>query len=200
MAPRAIDVGADAGMWPPEIAAREELAALLLGKSIAMAFGGERADRYGRLQAQAFWQDGDRLGWVQQHMLEQGLARAYVLAGNRACGAGLLAAERTARESRRGLWGEAAYRIRPADRPLELARYAGTFQAVEGRIVRVAQVRGVTYLNFDVDWHRGFSASVRREDLALLGDLGAEPKALQGRSVRVRGWIEQKPGPAIDLS
>ena len=123
LAPRAIDVGADPGMWPLEVAARAELAALLLGRSIDIAFAaGERTDRYGRLQAQAFWRDGDKLRWAQGHMLEQGLARAYALGGNSTCRDELLAAERTAREAGRGVWKEAAYQVRGADRPLELAR------------------------------------------------------------------------------
>ena len=143
LAPRAIDVGADPGMWPLEVAARAELAALLLGRSLDIAFGaGERADRYGRLQAQAFWRDGDKLRWAQGHMLEQGLARAYALAASGTCRDELLAAERTAREAGRGVWKEAAYQVRGADRPLELARYSATFQIVEGRIARVTEVRG----------------------------------------------------------
>jgi hypothetical protein len=109
-------------------------------------------------------------------------------------------AERTAREAKRGLWGEAAYQVRRADRPSELARYSATFQVVEGRIVRVAEVRGVIYLNFDADWRQGFSVSLRRADRNLLGEFAERPKALEGASVRVRGWIEQRPGPTIDLS
>ena len=34
LVPRAIDAGADPGMWPLEVAAQEELRALILGKSI----------------------------------------------------------------------------------------------------------------------------------------------------------------------
>src|SRR6185503_18563800 len=36
LAPRAIDAGADPGLWPLEIAAQEELSALILGKSIEL--------------------------------------------------------------------------------------------------------------------------------------------------------------------
>ena len=84
LAPRALDAGAERGQWPAELAAIEELRALLLGRSIELAFGGERTDRYGRWQAHAFWTDSDQRRWVQGRMLEQGLARAYTLAGNRA--------------------------------------------------------------------------------------------------------------------
>jgi endonuclease YncB( thermonuclease family) len=199
LAPRAIDVGADPGTWPPEIAARAELGAILLGRSIELAFGGERTDRYGRLQAHAFWMEGERRRWVQGHLLEQGLARAYLQAGSRACSGVLLEAERAARQANRGLWADAAYRVRSADATLELARYRSTFQVVEGEIERVAQVRGAVYLNFGRG--RGaFAVSLRRGDRGLLGAFAENPATLEGRRVRVRGWIEQRQGPTINLS
>jgi micrococcal nuclease len=204
LTPRAIDVGAEPGTWPPEIAAAAELRGLVLAKSIELAFGGERTDRYGRLLAQAYWRDGERRRWVQGHLLEQGLARAYLQAGNRACGAELLAAERTARQGRRGLWAQAAYEVRPTDASPALMRVRGTFQVIEGRIERVGQGRGTIYLDF-AGGRGALSASLRRADRALLGgDAADNPKALEGKTVRVRGWIEQRRGalggPAIDLS
>jgi len=200
LAPRAIDVGAEPDRWPMEAAAREALHGLVLGKSIELAFGGERMDRYGRLRAHAFLIEGEARRWVQGHLLERGFARAYTLPADRACASELLAAEGAARQAQRGLWAEAAYSIRPAHRPAELLRHRTTFQVVEGRIVRVALVRGTIYLNFDRNWRRGFSASLRRGDSGLLGDYASNPKGLEGRSVRVRGWIEQRGGPSIDLS
>jgi hypothetical protein len=141
---------------------------------------------------------------VQGYLLEQGLARAYILAGNRACADALLAAERGAREARRGLWADAAYQVRPAAKPSDLLRYRSTFQVVEGRIAGVAQVRGMVYLNFDADWRRAFSVSLRRSDRDLLGLNAGDPKALEGKLVRVRGWIEQRHNPtnapSIELS
>ena len=198
LAPRAMDVGADAGSWPLEIAAQSELAALILGRPVDIAFGGERTDRHGRLVAHAYWNDGGRRRWVQGHLLEQGLARAYVQAGNRACAGELLEAERRARERRLGLWADAAYSVRSAEAPLELSRYRGTFQIVEGRIDRVAQARGTIYVNFGKR-RSAFAVSLRRGDRAILG-ASVEPKALDGKRVQVRGWIEQRQGPIINLS
>jgi micrococcal nuclease len=162
LAPRAIDAGIEPGTWPAEIAANEELRALLLGKSVELAFGGDRSDRYGRLLAQAHVREGDKRRWVQGYLLEQGLAR-------------------------RGLWADAAYQVRPAAKPSDLLRYRSTFQVVEGRIAGVAQVRGMVYLNFDADWRRAFSVSLRRSDRDLLGPNAGDPKALEGKLVRVRG-------------
>ncbi len=201
LAPRALDAGAESGAWPLEAAASEALGAFVLGKSITLGFVGERVDRYGRLQAQAYVIDGLHEHWVQGHMLEQGLARAYEQAGNRACGSELLAAEGNAREARTGVWAEAAYAVRAADDPAELLRYHARFQVVEGRIVRVAQVRGFVYLNFGSFRRRAFFVSLRDADRAVLGQHARNPKGLEGRVVRVRGWIERRRGrPAVDLS
>jgi len=199
LVPRAIDAGADPGTWPLEVLAQEELRAFILGKSVRLAFDGARTDRYGRLQAHAFSIDGDQRRWVQGHLLQQGLARAYAEEGNRACSAEALEAERVAREARRGLWADAAYQARPAALPRELSRHLGTFQVVEGRIARIGVARGTIYLNFGTD-RQEFSVSLRRGDRALLGLYANDPKALEDRYARVRGWIEQRSGPTINLS
>ena len=199
--PRALDVDAEPGTWPAERAAQEVLRALVLGRSIELRFAGERTDRYGRLQAQAFLIEGDTRRWVQGTMLQHALARAYAVAGDATCREALLAAERAARQANRGLWAEAAYRIRSADDPLELLRYRTTYQVVQGRIASVAQTRGTVYLNFDRNWRQGFSVSLRRGDASLLGTFAGDPEALEGRLVQVRGWIEQRDAaPIIDLS
>ncbi|MBX9591323.1 MAG: thermonuclease family protein [Hyphomonadaceae bacterium] len=201
LAPRAMDVGAEPGAWEAENRTREALRAVVLGKSIALGFGGERIDRYGRLQAHAHLIEGNERRWVQGHLLRQGLARAYTAAGNRACAHELLAAEAEARNARRGLWVEAAYRIRSADTPAELLRHRTTFQIIEGRIARVAQVRSVIYLSFDRSWRQAFSVSLRREDRRLLGDFADDVHGMEGRLVRVRGWIEQRgSAPRLDLT
>ncbi len=200
LAPRAIDVGLEHGAWAMETKTRDALGDLLLGKSIELKFGGARTDRYGRLQAHAFLVEREQRRWVQHYLLANGLARAYAGAGNRACASELLAAERGARESRRGLWAEAAYQVRSAREIKELLGYRTTFQLVEGQVVRVALVRGAIYLNFERRWRHAFSVLLRREDRILLGDFAGNPNGLVGQRVRARGWIDQRDGPRIDLS
>jgi micrococcal nuclease len=201
LAPRALDVGAEPGTWPWEAKTREDLEAIAVGKSVELWFDGERLDRYGRLQAQVYLIEGDQRRWLQGRLLAQGLARAYTVAGSRACARELFAAEQAAREKRRGLWTDAAYQVRQADTPAELLAYRTTFQIVEGRVARVAFVRGVIHLNFDRNWRQAFSASLRNADRGVLDVFAVDPKTLEGRHVRVRGWIDRHRGaPLIDLS
>lgn len=204
LAPRAVDVDANAGKWPAEAATMEALSALALGKSVELRFSdgrSERTDRYRRLQAQAYVLEGGTRRWLQGELVERGLARAYILAGDSACAAQLLALESSARAAHRGLWREAAYQVRPADKPVELKAYRATFQVIAGTIVGVSQRRDIVYLNFDRNWREGFSVSLRRDGRTLPGAYTRNPRALEGRNVRVHGWIDYRRGaPAIDLS
>jgi endonuclease YncB( thermonuclease family) len=201
LAPRALDAGAEPGRWPLEIAAEAELRALVLGRTVELAFAGQRSDRYGRLLAHAFVRAGSERRWVQGHLIEQGLARAYAADRERACAEALLAREWGPRAAGRGLWGEAAYQVRQAGQAAALALLTSTFQVVEGRVSRAAQVRGTIYLDFDAARRPSFSVSLRRADRGLLGAHADNLRALEGRRVRVRGWIMlRRSAPAIDLS
>lgn len=207
LAPRASDAGAKAEGWPSEVAARAELEALALGKTVDIAFGGERQDRYGRHLGHAFIASaGGAKIWLQGQMLRLGLARAYTSAQNRKCAAALLAAEETARASALGLWSEAAYRVRRADEPNALVPLRGTFQVVEGSITKATRTRTALRLEFAEATRRfGFSVYVplARGGGGAIVNTAQTPDApqLQGKRMRVRGWVEERGrGPSIDLT
>jgi endonuclease YncB( thermonuclease family) len=200
LAPRARDVGAKPGAWQAEEQAREALSALVLNKSVTLAFGGSRTDRYDRWLAEVFVGEGDAAVWVQGHMLKSGHARSYALSGNRACERQRLAAERSARTQSLGLWSTAAYRLRQTWPARALLDDVGTYQVIRGRVARVSSGREVTYLNFSQSSAFGLSASLNNSDRALLGAIGGDAKALQGRVVEIRGWVGQRTGPIVDLT
>lgn len=199
LAPRAQEGHGHEAGWLPEKAAIEELERLVLGKTIELGFSGRRTDRYGRSLAHAFvGQTAERI-WVQEHMVRHGHARAYTLPQNTACAVELIAAESDARRKRAGLWGYAAYDIRPAGQPHQLLRYRNSYQLVEGTVVRAASVRGQVFLNFGEDWREDFTVIVRPSNARALEQAGIDLKALEGRRMRVRGWIERRSGPAIEI-
>lgn len=200
LGPRALDIGATVETWPPEERAIAALSELVLSKSVTLAFGGDQTDRYGRWVAHVFVTNGDAQVWVQGHMLQSGHARSYVISGNRACQAELLAHEKIARDANVGLWAEAAYQVRKPWPARSLSEYATTFQIITGRVARVTEGREFTYLNFGRNNRWDFSAAIRRNDRETLGRLGGDAKRLQGRNIEVRGWIEQRSGPRLDLS
>ncbi len=200
LGPRALDVGADPGTWPPEENAKAALAALVLNKSIVLAFGGDRTDRYDRWLAEVFVGDGEHQVWVQGHLLRSGNARSYAQSGNRACEAERLAHEKIARDAGLGLWREAAYQVRKPWPARELQEYSGKFQIIEGRVARVVSGHSAAYISFSRESRWAFSATIRQTDRAVLGRLGGDAKKLPGMMVEIRGWIEQRPGPTIDIS
>ncbi len=180
--------------WPLADAARAALEALVLDRAVTLAYGGRRIDRYGRALAHLALDDGR---WVQGALLAQGLARVYSFADNRALVADMLAREATARRAGVGIWGNPWYAIRDV---AETSRHLGTFQLVEGRVLDAAEVRGTVYLNFGEDWRSDFTVSLRRAAVRLFRETGRDPLALEGRRIRVRGWLDNRNGPMIEAT
>jgi micrococcal nuclease len=195
LAPHAHDVGAEAGAWPLAEEARQTLSHLVLGRSLALAFGGKRNDRYGRWLAHAIVEPEGRKEWVQGYMLARGMARAYLPPDNPACLSDLLDLERPAREGRLGLWTSAAYQVRSAESAQALLAYRHTFQLVQGRIAAISKARGAIYLNFTED-RRGFAAVLKRPG-STLPDVAVDGTV--GRTALVRGWIDRRSGPIVEI-
>lgn len=199
LAPRALDGAAPEAAWPLEAQAKAELERLALGKSVELGMAGRRTDRYGRLLAQVFVRDGETRIWLQGEMLRSGNARAYALPGSTECLGELIAAESLARERGIGLWAHAAYQVRPAFRTWALRRFRSTYQIVEGRVLKVDNDRGQVFLNFGRNWRNDFTAMVRWANRASFEQAKFDVKSLVRRRVRVRGWIEQRAGPMVEI-
>lgn len=200
LAPRARDAGAAPDAWPPENDAIKALSELVLGKTVKLAFAGRRADRYGRLLAHLFVRKGAGEEWVQGAMLASGNARAYGLPGNFACASELLAHEAQARQKRAGLWSNGVYRLLRADKPSALLAMRGKYGLVAGTVVSLGQTKGATYLNFGADWKTDFTGRVARSVLLNHPEFSRTLEALRGKRVSVRGWIERRNGPLIDIA
>lgn len=186
--------------WPLGDTAKAALEALALDKPVLLRYGGEEKDRYGRLLAQMYVLDGDKEVWVQDAMIASGMARVYSYPDNRACLASLLAAEGRARAERLGIWRDRYYSVVQAEPPAALLGRQGHYELVEGRVLNAATVRGRVYLNFGRRWKEDFTAVIGERALPLFAENGADPSALGGALVRIRGWIDEKDGPRIDVT
>jgi len=200
LAPRARDAGAAAGAWPPETEAIKFLSDLVLGKRVKLAFGGRRKDRYGRLLAQVFLDDRGKTEWVQGALLAQGHARMYGLPESFACAHELLAHEAEARRQRLGLWNNGVYRAMAANNPVALLRLRGKYERVIGRVASIGRTKSTIYLNFGTDWHSDFTVKIGKKVIAANPDLAPTLDGLANRTVVVRGWIERRNGPLIDIA
>jgi endonuclease YncB( thermonuclease family) len=185
--------------WPRANEAKAALIALTLKKPVLLRYGGEELDRYGRTLAQVTV-TGDSPVWVQEAMLAQGQARVYSFADNRSCLAELMAAETRARAGGLGIWGDSYYRVRRADRPADLAKLAGHYELVEGRVLNAEKLGAQVFLNFGRYYKEDFTAVIDARALRLFADAGIDPSKLGNALVRVRGWIDDRDGPRIAVT
>lgn len=180
--------------WPVADAAKAALEAQTVGKTVRLAYGGARIDRYGRALAHLYLEDGT---WVQGAMLEAGMARVYSFADNRALVPAMLAIEAKARSEKRGLWADPYYAIVPAE---QVQGQVDRFALVEGKVLSARVVDGRGYLNFGADYRSDFTASVAPADRRGFERAGLDIPSYEGRRVRVRGWVELLNGPMIEVT
>ena len=64
---------------------------------------------------------------------------------------------------------------------------------------KVAVTRSRLYLNFGPDWRSDFTAGAAMRSKAFPQAVIAKLQALEGQRVRLRGWIERRNGPYVEL-
>jgi endonuclease YncB( thermonuclease family) len=179
---------------PGGAAAKDALAALAEGDEVVLRRADAAADRYGRVVAYAYTErDGDEL-FVQGELIASGLAMVGDRAGTRACAADLLKRENTARAAKLGLWADPYYDVLDAETPTDVLAHRGRFALVEGRVQSVRESGATIYVNFGRHWSEDFTVTVLKRNERNFAAAGLDLKSLEGRRVRVRGWIEQRGG------
>ena len=181
----------------PGAGAQPLLVRLTQGRSVRLSAAAQPdTDRYGRLLAFARTDEGG----LQEALLTEGAARVAVRAGGRACADGLLALENQARTIRRGLWSDPNFAPLRSEPGTWTQERLGTFVVVEGTVLSVRRSGGTIYVNFGRRWTRDFTLTVPRRLQAAFRQAGRDPQMLEGRRVRVRGWLERRTGPMIEVS
>lgn len=180
--------------WPLADEAKAALADLVTGRTVTLGYGGRREDRHGRRLAHLVRADGL---WVQAEVVRRGMARVYSFADNRALVRELQALEQAARADGRGIWALDYYRIRSVREAFDAV---GSFQLVVGRVLDAAAVNGRVYLNFGKDWRQDFTVSVSPGQRETFETAAFDLLDLEGRWIRVRGWIERYNGPMIEAT
>jgi len=172
----------------------------VLGKKVRLRVGERERDRYGRLLTHVYVESGGDRIWVQEVLISAGMAMAYSFADNRSCVRRLQKAEAKAREAGAGLWEQGVFRVRDAADLESMNALGYSFQIVEGRVRDVADRSGRVYLNFGEDWRTDFTATIAPSDRGSFEGSKITLTDLEGRFVRVRGWLKQRNGPMIDVS
>jgi endonuclease YncB( thermonuclease family) len=172
------------------------LGALVAGRSVTLRGETDAPDRYGRQPAFVFAEQAPAS--VQHQLLAQGDALVSGTIADKACAADLAAAEATARLARRGVWAGSTA-IKNAERADDILTRIGQFTVVEGKALSVRQAGAVTYINFGRRWTRDFAVTISTRVMRAFEAAGMSLKSLENKRIRVRGWIEARPGPRIEV-
>lgn len=159
--------------------ARDELRQLL-GKSasVLLRYGKEKTDRYGRLLAHLYLNNGQN---ISAWLLRRGLALSLTIPPNLGHFECYQRAEQQARRQQKGLWSKRHTRLLHAD---SLPASTRGFQIIRGRVQRIGHSRNTVWINFN----RKFALRIIRKDLAYFKDTDFEK--LKGKQLEVRGWVQ----------
>lgn len=152
-------------------------------------------DRYDRLRAEAKIGGAD----LAATLVAGGWLMTWPRAGDALDFDALYAAEAEAREASRGAWADGAFAIVGPD-PNDLSQRLDSPVIVEGLVAATGEARdGRVFVNFGLDWRTDFTATANREARAVFDAAGVDLAGLDGAQIRVRGWLYDYNGPAIDL-
>ena len=175
---------------------KQALASQLAGRDVTLRGTDDTPDRYGRQGAFIFIGEGDTS--IQATLLAQGDALVSAEIADKDCAAALMASEAEARRQKKGNWADPSA-IKNAESPDDILAGIGRFMVVEGKVLSVRQAGAMTYLNFGRNWTRGFAVTISRRAYPAFENDGMTLKSLENRRIRVRGWVEGKVGPRIEL-
>jgi endonuclease YncB( thermonuclease family) len=172
------------------------LSAILAGHDVSLRGKDDAPDRYGRHAAFVYLAPSERL--VQAELISAGQALVLPDIDESDCAASLMAAESDAMQAKRGRWAINAV-IKNAESPDDILAGVGRFAVIEGRVLSVRQAGTTTYLNFGRSWTRDFAVTISRRTLPAFASAGIALKSLENKRIRVRGWVEGRPSPRIDV-
>jgi endonuclease YncB( thermonuclease family) len=172
------------------------LSALVSGREVMLRGDDDTPDRYGRQSAFVFVAPSETS--VQALLLSQGEALFSAAVTDKECASVLSSAEAAARRAKQGTWADPTA-IKNTESPGDILAGTGQFLVIEGRVLSVRQAGATTYLNFGRNWTRDFAVTIPKRILPGFEAAGIILKSLENRRIRVRGWVETRSGPRIEV-
>ena len=180
-------------------AARDLLAKRFVGREAALALVSAVPDRWGRALGDLGAPVSDATpASAADGLIAAGLARVRPEYETRGCEAGRLALESAARAKGLGVWRDPDYAVLAAADAASLARRDGRFVIVEGVVRRVGLGRARLYL--DLGGRGALSVVASRKTQAAFEAAGAALTALAGEKIRVRGALDGRFGPQLEIT
>lgn len=200
-----------AGLDPPQptpdapdfpARARDALAAEFSGGKITYLPLSPTPDRWNRSPAFVFLAGRARAASASaaSFLLAHGFARFMPVPEAHACRTLFLAAESEARTAKLGLWRDPYYAILAATNRAAFAERAATNVIVEGRLADVTSNRYRMTLDFAPRRERALTVTILQRNVAIFDRSGLGFRALIGRTLRIRGLLDLRFGPQIEIA
>lgn len=184
---------------------RAALAERLVGRDVAVAILSPAPDRWERFSALVAGVAPDASNGpapdatsVNERLVLEGWARMRPEAAVRGCGARFLTFEGKARAAGLGLWSDPYYAVVQADDRRGLAERTGAMALVEGT-ARLRRTPARIYLDL-ARGRYGVAATLAPRQVKMLARAGIGPENLVGSRLRVRGFLDDRFGPRIDVT
>jgi endonuclease YncB( thermonuclease family) len=200
-----------AGLEPPDPSrgavttaedARDFAKRWLLGRPVMVGLASSKVDRWGRRIGDLFAPpSGDPSAVpisVALALLRAGEARVWPEPEAASCAADRLTAEREARDNRLGLWRDPYYGVIEATDLANLQRRDGQFTLVAGTPSRIGEGHSRVFVDFGL--HRGFTIAIPKKRAKDFERAGLAIPALVGARVIVRGALDGRFGPRMNIS
>jgi endonuclease YncB( thermonuclease family) len=197
--PLPVQAAAGGGQMPLASAARTALEQLVAGQMVELRQMRSASDRYGRMLADAYIVVNGMERSASREMLTLGFARVSIQGVHAPCATEFFAAEDMARRGKLGVWAEPYYALVSAGSLNDLLAHRGRFTVVEGQVLSVRESGGIIYVNFGRRWSEALTVTIAKRSERNLVATGLNPRNLENMRVRVRGWLEERNGPRIEV-
>lgn len=156
--------------------------------------GEGRSNRLGQLLAQVERDDGL---WLQGALLYSGLGTVMTAPSNPEQAKRMYSVETEARKLKAGLWDDARWAVLDPDRAKD---FVNEYRIVEGKVFSTAMKNNTFFINFSRDWKTDFTVAVSSEKRFAFAKQHVNLMGLNGKNIRVRGWVRNYNGPLIEIS
>ena len=160
-------------------AAKSWLQQQLAGNKVRLLKDMTKRDKYGRVLAHLFTEDGVHLNLA---LLEKGLGMVNIYPPDLKYAEQLLLAQQQAEQNKLGIWRNPDYAIKDV-RAINQLNLRG-WQRIRGEIQHIRLSRKYAYLEFS----DAFIARIDKQNLALFPEL----QNYSGKQVEIRGWVRRK--------
>ena len=181
--------------FPAKAAADLELWSV--GAQVALTALDQTRDRWSRVRARVFLPP-DNLG-LAKALVEAGWARVDPLSETSACLPALYQAEAEARAEKRGLWVDPAYAVLDQAQDPDFSGLGGRVVVVSGTVANVNAGRYRTFVNLGKNRRKSLTVTLSAHTVREFATAGLAPQSLAGRNLRVRGLLDTRFGPRIEV-